>query len=499
MNNKTIFMTFMAFIISGLLLSAGFIPQQYKHPQEVYRVYLAGKSIGLINEKAELDNYINERQTEIKEKYEVENVYAPTNLDVLKERTYAEKISTVEEIYNILEEESYFSLEGYKIIIDAHKELYADYATDKEEQIFYVLDDQMFFDSVNVFVKSFLSDKDLAEYENQVEKDISSGGSNIKEIYTDPLEFRVIKEKIPVEKKIYTEEEELTRYLLFGEEYNEDTYIIEAGETIEEVAFKNKMSINELLVLNEEINSAKDLLFPGQEVKVGILNPQFQVKTVSEVVEQEEVKFKTTVKYDPNKLIGYSVVEQAGKNGINKLTKTVEVANGEIVTFEITKQETIVEAVEEIIVRGGSYGGPIGDVGLWAWPSEHYSITSSFGYRWGNLHAAIDIGGRKGSKIFAANSGTVTVSKFHPKNGNYIVIDHNNGYVSEYAHLSGLAVKPGDIVQRGQTIGYMGNTGYVVAGTGGDGTHLHFGIFRNNTKKDNALNPLGFYRWESQY
>ena len=86
MNRKTFFFTILALIISS---SVFFVEYQKPYdPQEVYRVYLDGESIGLIYSKKELENYIDTEEESIKTQYNVDKVYIPNNLDIIKEITY---------------------------------------------------------------------------------------------------------------------------------------------------------------------------------------------------------------------------------------------------------------------------------------------------------------------------------------------------------------------------------------------------------------------------
>ena len=81
----------------SIFITTGF-SKVLQNPKTVYRVYLKGESLGLIESKVELENYIDKKQSEIKEKYGVEKVYAPTDLDIVKEYTYYDKVSTIKEI-----------------------------------------------------------------------------------------------------------------------------------------------------------------------------------------------------------------------------------------------------------------------------------------------------------------------------------------------------------------------------------------------------------------
>ena len=111
-------------------------------------------------------------------------------------------------------------------------------------------------------------------------------------------------------------------------------------------------------------------------------------------------------------------------------------------------------------------GRVVSGVGL-IWPVGG-SVTSEYGYRWGRLHAGIDIANRTGTPIRAAKSGEVIFAGTMSGYGNVVVINHGGGFSTLYAHQSRLATNDGASVERGQLIGYVGSTGHST------GPHLHF-------------------------
>jgi murein DD-endopeptidase MepM/ murein hydrolase activator NlpD len=111
-------------------------------------------------------------------------------------------------------------------------------------------------------------------------------------------------------------------------------------------------------------------------------------------------------------------------------------------------------------------GGRVSGSGL-RWPMGG-SVTSEFGYRWGRLHAGVDIGGGTGTPIRAAKEGTVIFSGNQGGYGNVVIIDHGGGLTTLYAHQSRRAVADGAEVNSGDVIGYVGSTGHST------GPHLHF-------------------------
>jgi murein DD-endopeptidase MepM/ murein hydrolase activator NlpD len=116
-----------------------------------------------------------------------------------------------------------------------------------------------------------------------------------------------------------------------------------------------------------------------------------------------------------------------------------------------------------------------------AWPLSG-PITSPFGMRWGTLHPGIDIGVPTGTPIHAAGSGTVLWCGWMSGYGNLVMIDHHNGLATLYGHQSRIAVGCNQQVSTGDTIGYVGCTGFCT------GPHLHFEVRLNGTPVD----PLGY-------
>ena len=354
-------------------------------------------------------------------------------------------------------------------------------------QKLYVTDKKIFVDSIQKTVKSFIDEEDYNNYENDTQKPIEDIGQIIENIYIKN-KITIKKSLIPVDQTIYQTEEELSKYLLFGTTDDQATYIIKVGDTIPDVAFNNKISTQEFLIANPDLQDEYSLLSPGQVVTLGILKPQFSLVEQDKVVFREEKNYPTETRYDNDKYVGWSEVVQQGIKGESRVTQTVLKVNGEIVSRTTNSTETIKEPVSEIIMKGGKqsayygYGSALPSSGEWGWPATCSSISSPFGWRWGSLHDGTDIAGcGYGSNIFAAQAGTVVVSMKktgwyaggYGDNGEYIVIDHHNGYYSLYAHMCPgcRSVKEGDYVEKGQPIGGMGMTGAAT------GVHLHFAIW----------------------
>jgi murein DD-endopeptidase MepM/ murein hydrolase activator NlpD len=119
--------------------------------------------------------------------------------------------------------------------------------------------------------------------------------------------------------------------------------------------------------------------------------------------------------------------------------------------------------------------------GTFIWPVNG-TFTSPFGYRWGRLHAGIDIAVPEGTPLRAADSGRVIIAGWTGGYGNYTCIAHSGSLSTCYGHQSRIAVSVGQNVSKGQVIGYSGNTG------NSTGPHLHFEVRVNG----NPVDPMGY-------
>ena len=125
----------------------------------------------------------------------------------------------------------------------------------------------------------------------------------------------------------------------------------------------------------------------------------------------------------------------------------------------------------------------------WVSPVKSYTLTSAFGMRvhpisgkW-KMHNGVDMAAPQGTPIYAAKSGKVTKTAFQAGGaGYYVTINHGDGFTSVYMHMTHYIVSPGNYVNAGQVIGYVGSTG------GSTGPHLHFGISYNGS----YVNPMNY-------
>ncbi len=463
---------FLTVILILLLASVtaffGFSNKRNSQPNTYYQVTLDGELIGTINSKTELEKYISNTEKYIKEKYNIDEVYAPNGLEIKKIVSFHEEIMTVSEIYDIIQDKKPFTVEGYQITI---------YSDDSNQKV-YVLDENIYKESLENSIKTFVGTDAYNAYRNGTQAKINGVGSYINNIYIEN-EMTIKETNIPATEKIYTTSEELTKYLLFGTTEQQKKYNVELGDTIEQVAFDNEISVEEFLISNPQFKNSSALLYPGLEITIGILDPQIKITVEQEVVEEQVSNYKTIEEVDETLSYGINKVTQEGENGLLRIKNNVKITNGTTVYVKQISKEELKPTVDKIVIRGGKRTYGVAG-GTWLWPTDSgWTITSNYGYRINpitgarELHGALDIAGTGyGSNIYAANGGNVYKISYDSVNGNHVVINHNNGYYTQYNHMSKIeSLTVGQTVEKGQVVGYVGMTGQAT------GPHLHFAVW----------------------
>lgn len=511
-NIKSYIPVFIALLISGLIIFGYQITKNInKEPKEVFKVYLDGEFVGAIRSKKALENYIDNEQKALKEEYDVKKVYIPNGIDIKKAITYKGKIISEKEIYKKIKENKSFTIRGYVVTISQTEEDKENDEIEKKEDIKIYLSKKDIFDkSVKRVLNAFVSEEESKNYANETQKPIVTTGSIIENIYINQ-DVNIKEAFISTEEDIYTNENSLTKYLLFGENNSEKEYTIQLGDTIETVSFNNQLSTDEFLIVNPEFTSKDNLLIPGQKVNIALIAPVLEIVVEKEIVEDIDKPYETIEKEDSNLDYGVTKTEVEGVNGIQRVTEKVKYVNGEPLTAYILPNPEIIKTpVDKVVVKGTKrayYGSftPALSSGSWGWPTvSPYIITSYYEWRWGRLHAGIDISGSGfGSPIFAAENGTVVDTFSSCENngwygsncgwgyGNYVWIAHPDNVYIVYGHMmNSVLVSPGQTVTKGQIIGYMGNSG------SSTGTHLHFGTWYGGTQSrgGQSFDPFSLYR-----
>lgn len=199
-------------------------------------------------------------------------------------------------------------------------------------------------------------------------------------------------------------------------------------------------------------------------------------------VRTEAVPYSIRILEDDSLYTGETQLVSPGADGLARITEELVYVNGVYDHTRLVETEILERPVQEVIREGTKYR-PF-STGTYLWPAAG-TLSSGFGGRSGfgsSNHKGLDIAGPTGTEVSAADAGLVIrADDEYSGYGNLIMIQHDNGDVTYYAHLSGFAVSAGEYVEQGQCIGYMGSTGV------SSGSHLHFEIRLGGTE---PVDPL---------
>lgn len=233
------------------------------------------------------------------------------------------------------------------------------------------------------------------------------------------------------------------------------TYTIKRGDTLSEIAKTHNLDIGTLI----NVNSIKDVrkIIPGMVITIpkinGVIYTVKRGDSLSLIARRQGVSLNDIL--DANNLSSDTI----------RPGETLFIPGAKISRYE--------------------YDLAMGQ--LFFYPTQG-RLTSPFGYRIDpftgrrRFHYGVDIANALGTRINAARDGEVISVASNTAYGDYVVIKHDNGFQTLYAHLDGIHIKKGQWVKQGQWIADMGNTGRST------GPHLHFSIYKNN----NALDPLHY-------
>lgn len=332
-------------------------------------------------------------------------------------------------------------------------------------------------------VDLYLGDKAICQLENRgsYEELIKKLQNHFKTQGADILSM-TIEPSLSVKNTDKTEEGFLTTddafKLLTEGGKREAVYIAEKTESLESIAKRYGMTLDEIKSLNP---NWEDPVTKGSKLKVLEKAPLIEMTLEEVVVNVEDVPFQTVTKEDDTMIKTQRQVERAGVPGQRETSVRIQSQNGKTISSIVEGSRMSREAVDEIVRVGtkqslatGKFINPT--VGR---------FTSPFGPRWGRFHYGIDIANSVGTDIKAADGGIVTRAGSAGSYGNLIIIDHQNGTSTRYAHLSRIDVKVGQAVEQGQSIAKMGNTGRST------GSHLHFEVRVGGV----AQNPLHYVKY----
>jgi len=255
----------------------------------------------------------------------------------------------------------------------------------------------------------------------------------------------------------------------------ESVYEVQDGDCLFSISREYNLTVPELLTMNDNL-SIDSVLEIGDEVNVTVPKKELSVVVKKEEIYEEDYKADIVYVENDSMYEDDEKVIDRGQAGYIEVTAVVESVNGTEINREILEETVIKEAKPKVI-----------EIGTLAKPTFIRPIiggitTSGFGARWGETHLGHDWGISTGTAVMASREGVVLSSEWNNSYGYNILVEHNDGTQTRYAHLSELLVSKDDIVTQGQKIALSGNTG------NSTGPHLHFEVIVDG----NQVDPLDY-------
>ncbi|WP_252504953.1 M23 family metallopeptidase [Sporosarcina sp. Marseille-Q4943] len=456
---------------AGIGMSSGFSLEKVEDSSihTIYHVYSDSEYVGMLSDEKKIEQLKQEELKKAASEYEDLPLTIGTELSVVPERVFS--IGTDDEkVLGKLQGLLTVEAEAIGVQID-------------EETALYVKDMADFEKVIQEITLQTVTEQELAEFEARQQTteplpplkenetrlaDIQfSADIQAAEGQTAPEEVRSVEEAITLLNKGTLEEKK---------------YVIQQGDVLGKVASAHNMSTVKLMEINPGITEDAVLQI-GQELNVTALEPYIEVEAHYESKEIAPIQFKKLTEKDESEFKGEKRIKQKGTDGKKSVTHLIRKKNGKVIGKSVAEEHVLEEPVHEVTVVGTKVI-PSRGTGNFKWPADGGYISSKMGKRWGRVHQGIDIARPSSRSIFASDNGVVTDAGYHGTYGNRVVITHNNGYKTLYAHLASIDVKEGQTVPQGAKIGVMGSTGRST------GMHLHFEVYKNGSN----INPLSVLR-----
>ena len=243
------------------------------------------------------------------------------------------------------------------------------------------------------------------------------------------------------------------------------TYRVESGDTLYSIAARYGLDIRTLIWANESLVKSADMLSIGQELLVLPVDGAYHTVGEGETLEGIAARYRVS----PDAILGY--MGNDIEDPANLAVGLKLIVPGAALPDPPPR---VVNAPTQSRTYTARAVSPQEGSGSFIWPA---SGSISQGARRG--HMAVDIAGRAGDPVVAADAGTVVlVSWMRTSYGYHIIVDHGNGLETLYAHLSEILVEVGQDVAKGEVIGKRGSTGRST------GPHLHFEVRENGVQRN---------------
>lgn len=416
------------------------------------KVKVNGETVGYVASEQEFSNIVSKVEDELGDSIGENYVMAskPEYSFTVVNKTKIEQSEVYDDVYNIVCEE-----------IGEHYGLYVDgkliAATETEKEITDVLDE------LKAPYKTDAKDESVEFVANvQIRKGIYAPSYFIGE---DDIRAK------------------------FSASTNPRYYTIKEDDYLSDISKATGLSRSQIYALNPGLDDKK--LVPGKKLNISQPDVYLGIKIVRTVKYTEEINYETIKKNDNTLYKTQTKVKTEGKKGEKEITAKVTYIDGASVSKEIIREEVTRQPVNREVYVGTkslpastskTSTSPLAGTGTFIRPINGGYTSCGFGGYSGHNGADLTMSGAYGKPVYASAAGTVIYAGWSGGYGKLVKIQHSNGYVTWYAHMSAITVTVGESVYQGQQVGRIGATGNAT------GPHLHFELRINGS----AVNPMKY-------
>ena len=250
-------------------------------------------------------------------------------------------------------------------------------------------------------------------------------------------------------------------------------YEVKKGDTFVAIAKSLGITMDELAALNPDVTPAK--LWIGQALTIQQSVPFLSVYTTDNETYEEAIDSPIVYTETDTLYVGTTQTTEQGEDGLALVNANVTYINGYETEREVVSSQTLKEPTVTQKLKGTKPKPKTASKGYFIYPVSGYTITSRYGYRGKEFHTGLDLAVPYGTAVKAADGGRVTYAGTKGNYGKLVIITHDDGTQTYYAHNSKLLVSVGDRVYQGQQIAKAGSTGRST------GNHCHFEIRLNGS------------------
>lgn len=435
-------------------------------PTTIHKLYYQDQLVGILSDEEALNSHLKSvYQEKYEEEYPDTEVSIGRDCYITDEESYYSYTDATSEILNYLDENNLYTLGCTAINISEDGTLKA--------QV-YVSDKSLYEEAMNEYLALFVDQFEIAELTNSSNNTTTLTTYGSKDIGLSISQTITSEKAYATPEEIRTTKESVLQFIEYGNKTDLEYYTVQAYDTVAGVGAKNYgLSATQVMNINrDKISSTDQILKEGEQLCITYFESPIDVVVYKQTLREETIYYETTYVEDEELIQGESEVRTEGTNGSRNALYTEKWINGVLTSGSLESSVETKQASNEVVAVGTKNEPGVG-TGSFRYPVENAGISCMWGCYYG--HRGTDFVDQYNSwgDVYAADNGTIKEVGYNSISGNYVKIDHNNGYVTYYGHMNvPCELEVGTVVTKGEVIGHIGMTGLAT----GPHVHMYFEV-----------------------